>query len=80
MLDKDTASLFANVLSEDISMWNRMKIIELLNEYNPPNAEEIIRKMVGDSEDMVSEKAKEYINSRESINLINSELLDDATQ
>jgi len=77
VLDKDTASLFANVLSEDNSIWNRMKLIELLNGYKSPNAEEIIGKMVGDSEVMVSEKAKEYINSRGSENLINSELLDD---
>ena len=76
-LDQNTAMLFANVLSEDISMWNRMKLIELLEEYNSSNAEEIINKMIGDSEEMVSDRAREFINSNEKS--INLESLDDAT-
>jgi HEAT repeat protein len=77
--DSDTASLFANVLAEDISMWNRMKIIELLVEHNSPNAEEIIRVMIDDSEEMVSEKAKEFLNIKESGKLIKLEFLNDAS-
>jgi HEAT repeat protein len=78
-LDKETAALFANVFSEDSSMWNRMKLIDLLVEYNSSNAEEIIRKMMEDSEEMVSEKAREIINTNGFENLINLEFLDDAT-
>ena len=59
-LDLETAVLFANILSEDISLWNRMKLIELLVDYNSPNAEEILRNMIGDPEEMVSQKALEF--------------------
>jgi HEAT repeat protein len=78
-LDRDTAVLFANLISEDMSMWNRMKLIELLVEYNSPNAEEIIRKMIGDPEEMVREKAIEFVNAQGIEKLINLEPLDDAT-
>lgn len=67
-LDLETAVLFANILSEDISLWNRMKLIELLVDYNSPNAEEILRNMIGDPEEMVSQKALEFAKGIEEFN------------
>jgi HEAT repeat protein len=78
-LDEKTALLFVDSLSEDTSMWNRMRLIELLEQVDSPVAVEIIKKMTSDPEEMVSDRARDFLESRGVEFLNKIELPDDAT-
>jgi HEAT repeat protein len=57
LFDKETALLFADDLCEDQNYWNRLKLIELIEENELPKVNEILQRLAEDSEEMIREKA-----------------------
>ena len=68
ILDKNVAVLFVDDFSEDSNLWNRLKLVEILDEVVHPKAEEILIKLANDSEEMVKERASFCLSKRESNN------------
>ena len=68
ILDKNVAVLFVDDFSEDSNLWNRLKLVEILDEVVHPKAEEILMKLANDSEEMVKERASFCLSKRESNN------------
>ena len=66
-IDKTTAVMFLDTMLNDENIWNRLEILDLLNQYEDPGIIEIVKKILDDPEDMVSEKAKELIRSKQNI-------------
>ena len=51
------ALIFADKIMNDQNVWNRLKLLELLNEVSEPEAVELIKTLAEDSEEMVRERA-----------------------
>lgn len=58
------ALLFADKVMNDQNVWNRLKLIELLNEVDEPEAIELVKKLAEDSEEMVRERAQSLLEER----------------
>ncbi len=56
--------LFADKIIDDDNVWNRLKLVELLNEINEPEATELLKKLTKDSEDMVKERAESLLEEK----------------
>jgi HEAT repeat protein len=54
---KNTVYILENFV-EDPNVWNRLRVIDMLENVSLPKAEEILNKLAEDEEEMVSEKAK----------------------
>ena len=65
ILDKNVAVLFIDDFSEDSNLWNRLKLVEILDEVVHPKTEEILMKLANDSEEMVKERASFCLSKRE---------------
>ncbi len=65
ILDKNVAVLFVDDFSEDSNLWNRLKLVEILDEVVHPKAEEILMKLANDSEEMVKERASFCLSKRD---------------
>lgn len=75
IIDKRTALLFADSFVDDGSLWNRLRLIEILSGYGSSAANKIIERFINDKENMVSERAYSYKNSLEQENsILNTEL------
>jgi HEAT repeat protein len=57
-IDKENTVYFMENFVEDPNVWNRLKVIDMLENLSLPKAEEILNKLAEDEEEMVSEKAK----------------------
>ena len=57
----ETAFLFLDMLSNDENMWNRIKLLDLLAEYEHPETAKVIKELCNDPEEMVADKAKEIL-------------------
>ena len=57
-IDKANTVFFIENFVEDPNVWNRLKVIDMLENLSLPKAEEILNKLAEDEEEMVSEKAK----------------------
>lgn len=65
-LDEEIAFLFVDTMLEDENMWNRMKLVELIQYSKSPIAEDALQKLQNDEEQMVSETAKQILSERQS--------------
>jgi HEAT repeat protein len=65
-LDEEIALLFVDVMLEDENLWNRMKLVELLQYSKSPIAEDALNRLQNDEEQMVSESAKQILSERQS--------------
>jgi len=59
------ALLFADKMISDDNMWNRLKLIELLNDVDEPEALDLIKKLTEDSEEMVKERAESVLEEKQ---------------
>lgn len=58
IINPKDALLFVDKLMGDDNVWNRIRLIELLNDANQPEAIELLKKLTKDSDDMVRERAE----------------------
>ncbi len=65
-LDEEIALLFIDIMMEDENIWNRMKLVELIQNSKSPIAEDALLKLQNDEEQMVSETAKQILSERQS--------------
>ncbi len=65
-LDEEIALLFVDIMLEDENIWNRMRLVELLQYSKSPIAEDALNKLQNDDEQMVSETAKQILSERQS--------------
>jgi HEAT repeat protein len=63
LLDSDAALLFVDSMIKDENMWNRLRLVDLLEPINNKVAKEALTKLSEDSEDMIKEKVHELINN-----------------
>jgi len=59
------ALLFADKLVEDDNIWNRLKLLELLNDVDEPEVIELIKKLEQDSDEMVRERAQSLLEEKQ---------------
>ena len=64
-LDKNVAVLFLDKMIEDDNMWNRLKLLELLDDIRSEEANSAFQKLANDPEEMISERAQFIISQRE---------------
>ncbi len=57
-IDKEKALMFLDKMLEDDSIWNRLRLLEILSGIYDYQAEEAISKLAQDPEEMISERAK----------------------
>lgn len=60
----ETALLFADTMIEDDNIWNRLKILELVENLREPKAEEVLRKLASDPEEMIRDRAEWILSQR----------------
>ena len=64
IFDKNTALLFADDLCEDQNYWNRLKLIEIIEETELPEVQIILQKLADDPEEMVRDRASHWLINR----------------
>ncbi len=64
LLDEKTASLFTDLIAEDASYWNRLRMVDIISKNSFGNVDEILLKMSNDEEEMVKERANYYLSIR----------------
>jgi HEAT repeat protein len=64
-LNPETAFMFIDTIISDNNMWNKMRILEILEYFDDPRGLEAIKKLAEDPEEMVSEKAKYLLQSKQ---------------
>jgi HEAT repeat protein len=60
----ETAILFLDTMSEDENIWNKMMLLEILDQLDQEEGNQIILKMSSDDESMVQEKAIELLKEK----------------
>ena len=58
-IDTETALLFLDTMISDENFWNRIRLLDMISEMDRPEVIEALEKLSQDSEEMVSDKAKE---------------------
>lgn len=58
----DKALLFTDTMIEDDNMWNRMRVLEILETINDERSFEAIKQLSKDSEEMIAERAEYFLN------------------
>ncbi|MFZ1279245.1 MAG: HEAT repeat domain-containing protein [Ignavibacteriaceae bacterium] len=58
-IDTETALLFLDTMISDENFWNRIRLLDMISEMDRPEVIEALEKLSLDSEEMVSDKAKE---------------------
>ena len=61
LFDVEAALLFSDAVIEDNNVWNRLRLLDFLEEVQLPKAEELIKTLADDPEEMVSERAKDFL-------------------
>ncbi len=64
-IDPSVAVLFLDKMAEDNNMWNRLKLLEMLDNVRLPEADTALSKLAEDPEEMISERAQFIISERE---------------
>jgi len=57
-IDQEIALLFMDKMLEDNSMWNKLKLLEILTDINTPEVEHAVAELTKDDEEMISDRAK----------------------
>ncbi len=65
VLDRSVAVLFLDKMTDDNNMWNRLKLLELLDGVRSAEADFALQKLANDPEEMISERAQFVISRRE---------------
>lgn len=60
-INAETALVFTDVMQQDINMWNRMRLADLLENYPSETAENILTKLMSDPEEMVRDRANSVL-------------------
>lgn len=68
----ETALLFLDTMIADDNIWNRLKILELIENITDPKIDEVLGKFSLDPEEMVSERAQWILSQRGVSNLENN--------
>ncbi|MBS3946672.1 MAG: hypothetical protein KGZ42_14295, partial [Melioribacter sp.] len=55
--------LFIDSMIKDENMWNRLRLVELLEVINNPVAKDSLMKLMEDNEDMIRERVQELFNN-----------------
>lgn len=63
-IDKEIALLFLDKMLDDNSMWNKLRLLEILSEIDSSEAEDAIEKLSKDNEEMISDRAKFMLEER----------------
>jgi len=66
-IDKEIALLFLDKMLDDNSMWNKLRLLEILSEIDSSEAEDAIEKLSKDNEEMISDRAKFMLEERTEI-------------
>ncbi|MFA7288873.1 MAG: HEAT repeat domain-containing protein [Melioribacteraceae bacterium] len=69
LLDTESALLFIDSMINDENLWNRLRLLEILDNIYSPDVTEIIEKFSGDPEEMVRERAAEILSSKSNNNI-----------
>ncbi|HPN36872.1 MAG TPA: hypothetical protein PL041_00625 [Melioribacteraceae bacterium] len=64
-LNPETAFMFLDTIINDNNMWNKMRVVEILEYFDDPRGIEAIKKLAEDPEEMVSEKAKILLQNKQ---------------
>jgi HEAT repeat protein len=67
-LDESTGLIFTDLLSTDSNVWNRMKLIDLLETIYNEDANKALINLMNDEEEMVKERATNVLNQRRILN------------
>lgn len=70
-LDPDSAFLFIDSMINDENIWNKLRLIELLETINKPESTNALIRLMQDEDEMIKERAAQIVNSR-NIKEINS--------
>lgn len=62
--DMENAFLFLDTMLDDDNMWNRLKLMEILDAIDNEKANEALKKLSEDQEEMISERAKMILEMR----------------
>lgn len=65
-LNINTAILFLDQMVQDDDIWNKLKILEYIENINHPNVDKALRVLSSDEEQMVSERASVILSQRNS--------------
>lgn len=71
IINLDCALIFLDTMIEDDNIWNRLKIVELIENIYNPKINEILKKLAEDAEEMVRERAVWTLAQRGKTNLEN---------
>jgi HEAT repeat protein len=63
-LDPESALLFVDTMANDENMWNRLRLLEILELIEGENSNSAILKLAGDPDEMIRERAEYIVNSR----------------
>lgn len=61
--DMEVALMFLDTMIEDDDVWNRLRVLEIIEAIDDPSVREAVEKLTNDSDDMVSGKAKELLSN-----------------
>lgn len=67
-LDSESALLFIDSMINDENIWNKLRLIELLETIDTLDSNQALIRLMQDDDEMVKEKATQIINSRNKIN------------
>ena len=62
--DVENAFLFIDTMIEDDNLWNRLKLLEILDGVAGEKATEVLKKLADDPEEMINERAKMILQDR----------------
>jgi len=68
-LDVETALMFSDIMLEDSVSWNRMRLLDIIQNGDHPKIVELLKILAGDSDEMVRENAQTVLNNRGMSNL-----------
>ena len=68
-LDAETALMFSDTMLEDSVNWNRLKLLEIIQNGEHPQIVEILKTLANDDDEMVRENAQVILNERGISNL-----------
>jgi len=69
LLDTESALLFIDAMIVDENLWNRLRLLEILDNIYSPDVTGFIEKFSNDPEEMVKERAAEILSSKTNNNI-----------
>ena len=61
--DADVALMFLDTMIEDDDVWNRLRVLEIIESMDDPRVKEAVQKLTNDPDEMVSERANEVLSN-----------------